>query len=260
SSIGQVAQNDLMSPRSSETSEVWVEPSSVSLTSLLSYQDVLNAIEREFHLHEGQEREMIMKLWLKTQTMLSLLRRYRYLLQDLNLDDKDFVGGMKRIREMIYFGDRDLHYLREQIARLEDQNRVLEEEFREQLQKIHQEKNEQITRLKQIIDRACPPPVEFSDNGHELTYSSGNQELLQRFMEQNVELQRDIETLRTKLECTFILLNEKLDNTSPSSNSVLQIAVEQCRQAEYQLQELKFKSTTQQEENDLLRYLANAGQ
>ena len=55
----------------------------------------MNAIEREFHLHAGQEREIIMKLWLKGQTMISILQRYRFLLQDLNLDDQDFLGGMK---------------------------------------------------------------------------------------------------------------------------------------------------------------------
>ena len=36
-----------------------------------------------------------MKLWLKGQTMLSILQRYRHLLQDLTLDDQDFLGGMK---------------------------------------------------------------------------------------------------------------------------------------------------------------------
>lgn len=36
-----------------------------------------------------------MKLWLKGQTMLSILQRYRHLLQDLSLDDQDFLGGMK---------------------------------------------------------------------------------------------------------------------------------------------------------------------
>ncbi|CAF0877132.1 unnamed protein product [Didymodactylos carnosus] len=250
----QALQHDLMSPRSSETSEVLVYPSSISLRGLLSYQDVLSAIEREFHLHEGQEREIIMKLWLKIQTMVSLFHRYRYLLQDLSLDDKDFQGGLKSIREMIYFGNRDVHYLREQTARLEEQNKFLEEEFRRQLQKIHQDKNEQITRLRQIIDKACPPPDEFGDNATDLTHLS---ELMQRFMQQNVELQREIETLRAKLEYAFTLLHEKLDNNSATSNSVLQIAVEQCRQTEHQLQELKFKSSTQQEENDLLRYLAD---
>jgi hypothetical protein len=36
-----------------------------------------------------------MKLWLKGQTMLSILQRYRHLLQDLNSNDQDFLGGMK---------------------------------------------------------------------------------------------------------------------------------------------------------------------
>lgn len=53
------------------------------------------AIEREFNLHSGQEREIIMKLWLKGQTMVSILQRFRHLLQDLNIDDKDFTEGLK---------------------------------------------------------------------------------------------------------------------------------------------------------------------
>jgi hypothetical protein len=55
----------------------------------------MNAIEREFHLHVGEEREIIMKLWLKGQTMISLLQRFRHLLQDLNIDDQDFLHGLK---------------------------------------------------------------------------------------------------------------------------------------------------------------------
>ena len=55
----------------------------------------MQAIEREFHLHEGQEREIIMKLWLKGQTMISILQRFRHLLEDLNIDDRDFVQGLK---------------------------------------------------------------------------------------------------------------------------------------------------------------------
>jgi hypothetical protein len=55
----------------------------------------MNSIEREFHLHAGQEREIIMKLWLKGQTMISILQRFRYLLQDLNIDDKDFTHALK---------------------------------------------------------------------------------------------------------------------------------------------------------------------
>jgi hypothetical protein len=55
----------------------------------------MNAIEHEFHLHAGQEREIIMKLWLKGQTMISILQRFRHLLQDLNIDDKDYVNALK---------------------------------------------------------------------------------------------------------------------------------------------------------------------
>ncbi|CAF5222488.1 unnamed protein product, partial [Rotaria magnacalcarata] len=68
---------------------------SINVKNILSYQDVLNAIEREFHLRTGQEREIIMKLWLKGQTMISILQRFRYLLQDLNIDDTDFTEGLK---------------------------------------------------------------------------------------------------------------------------------------------------------------------
>ena len=55
----------------------------------------MDAIEREFHLHAGQEREIIMKLWLKGQSMISILQRFRHLLQDLNIDDKDYVNALK---------------------------------------------------------------------------------------------------------------------------------------------------------------------
>ncbi len=46
-----------------------------------------------------------MKLWLKGQTMISILQRYRHLLQDLNLDDQDFLSGMKvcLISKKIFF-------------------------------------------------------------------------------------------------------------------------------------------------------------
>ncbi len=109
------SHNDSSPTRSSETSQVNLNPTSVSLQvktkflfinyyhfnrtyfskNLLCYQDVMNAIEREFHLHAGQEREIIMKLWLKGQTMISILQRFRYLLQDLNIDDKDFTLALK---------------------------------------------------------------------------------------------------------------------------------------------------------------------
>ncbi|CAF2113856.1 unnamed protein product [Rotaria magnacalcarata] len=249
-------------PRPSETNEVLVYPSSVSLKGLLSYQDVIGAIEREFHLHEGQEREIIMKLWLKGQTMMSILQRYRHLLQDLNLDDEDFLGGMKHIREMINYADRDVQYLREQAIMLENQNHFLENEFHRQLDKIVVEKNEQISRLIHIIDQTCPPPMEYTDRISDLTESSGNHDLVaQKFMQQNVELQRQLETLRAKLEYTFTLLNEKFDlHANPSTSVIIQNAIEQMRKSDTKLQELELKSLSQQEENDLLRYLMERSQ
>jgi hypothetical protein len=84
----------------------------------------------------------------------------------------------------------------------------------------------------------------------------GNQDLLaQKFMQQNVELQRELETLRAKLEYTFVLLNEKLDQQTGSA--VIQTAIEQMRQSDAKLQELQYKSSSQQDENDLLRYLVS---
>lgn len=87
----------------------------------------------------------------------------------------------------------------------------------------------------------------------------GNQDLLaQKFMQQNVELQRELETLRAKLEYTFVLLNEKLENqTNSTTSSVIQSAIEQMRQSDIKLQELQLKSSSQQDENDLLRYLVS---
>ncbi|UJR27852.1 hypothetical protein I4U23_009117 [Adineta vaga] len=250
-------QRDLTSPRLSETTEVTVYPSSVSLRGLLSYQDVMNAIEREFHLHEGQEREIIMKLWLKGQTMISILQRYRHLLQDLNLDDQDFLSGMKQIREMINFADRDVHYLREQTIMLENQNRFLESEFQRQLDKIVLEKNEQISRLIHIIDQTCAPPAEYTDQVRNIVLSPGNSDIIsQKYIQENIELQRELETLRAKLEYTFTLLNEKLDQNGGISNtSVIQTAIDQMRHSDAKLLELQLKSSSQQEENDLLKYI-----
>jgi hypothetical protein len=87
----------------------------------------------------------------------------------------------------------------------------------------------------------------------------GNQNLLaQKFMQQNVELQRELETLRAKLEYTFTLLNEKLDQqTGSSTSSIIQAAIDQMRRSDAKLQELQLKSSSQQDENDLLRYLVS---
>jgi hypothetical protein len=77
-------------------------------------------------------------------------------------------------------------------------------------------------------------------------------------MQQNVELQRELETLRAKFEYTFTLLNEKLDNqTGSSTSSVIQVAIEQMRESDAKLQELQLKSSSQRDENDVLRYLVS---
>jgi hypothetical protein len=78
-------------------------------------------------------------------------------------------------------------------------------------------------------------------------------------MQQNIELQHEIETLRAKLEYTFTFINEKFteQSTTATSVSVIQSAFEQIRRMEMNLQELKYRSTSQQEENDFLKYLVS---
>lgn len=77
-------------------------------------------------------------------------------------------------------------------------------------------------------------------------------------MQQNVELQRQLETLRAKFEYTFALLNEKLDqHGNASGQTIVQTAIEQMRLSDAKLQELELKNSSQQEENDLLRYLVS---
>jgi hypothetical protein len=56
---------------------------------------------------------------------------------------------------------------------LENQNRFLENEFQRQLDKIVQEKNEQIARLIHVIDQTCSPPAEYKDRPNDPTHSSG---------------------------------------------------------------------------------------
>ncbi len=56
---------------------------------------------------------------------------------------------------------------------LENQNHFLENEFRRQLDRIVQDKNEQITRLMNIIDQTYSPPKEYRDRVQENTSSSG---------------------------------------------------------------------------------------
>jgi hypothetical protein len=74
---------------------------------------------------------------------------------------------------MINYADRDVHYLREQTAMVENQNRFLESEFQRQLDKIVTEKNEQIGRLIHIIDQTCPPPTAYTDRVSDVTHSPG---------------------------------------------------------------------------------------
>lgn len=86
-----------------------------------------------------------------------------------------------------------------------------------------------------------------------------SEELSKRFLQQNNVLQNEIETFRGKLDQIVTLINTKFDQqkTIPlkSSVSMIQIAFEQMQQTEMKLLELKLKSVSQQEENDLLKYL-----
>jgi hypothetical protein len=56
---------------------------------------------------------------------------------------------------------------------LENENRFLENEFQRQLDKIVQEKNEQISRLIHIIDQSCSPKSEYKDHMHDEQHLSG---------------------------------------------------------------------------------------
>ena len=177
---------------------------------------------------------------------------------------------------MINYARRDVHYLGEQVTMLENQNHFLESEFQRQLDKIVQEKNEQISRLIHIIDQSCTTNHNKEQILQE-SYSTGKfalrmfivddmrldtADLLKKFQQENVELQREIETLRAKLEYTFTTVNEKLDQqqteVEQSSTSPVQKAFEQLQDAQNHLQEWKLKSEAQQEENDLLKYLVNS--
>lgn len=154
---------------------------------------------------------------------------------------------------MISFAHCDVHHLRERIELLESQNQFLEHEFQRQLDRLSREKNEQIHRLTQIIDQTCSPHRDLA-NAQESTIV--NESLLKKFMEQNAELQHEIEVLRVKLEHTFAFVNDKLDQQkdNQSSTSLLKSALERIHQTELKLQELQQKSSSQREENDLLKY------
>ena len=164
---------------------------------------------------------------------------------------------------MISYADRDVHHLHERIELLESQNQFLEQEFQRQLDRITREKNEHIYRLTEIIDQTCSNITPYRDPSITTitTTSSGieRENLLKKFMQQNVELQHEIEILRVKLEHTFTFVNDKLDQQKDnlSSASILKTALERIHQTEVKLHELQYKSSSQREENDLLKYLVN---
>lgn len=164
---------------------------------------------------------------------------------------------------MISYADRDVHHLRERVELLESQNQFLEQEFQRQLDRITREKNEHIYRLTEIIDQTCSNITPYRDPSITTitTTSSGieRENLLKKFMQQNVELQHEIEILRVKLEHTFTFVNDKLDQQKDnlSSASILKTALERIHQTEVKLHELQYKSSSQREENDLLKYLVN---
>ncbi|CAF4107568.1 unnamed protein product, partial [Rotaria magnacalcarata] len=91
-----------------------------------------------------------------------------------------------------------------------------------------------------------------------------SEELSKKFLQQNVELQRDLEAFRVKLEHIVTLINTKLDQEKVTSRlssvSMIQTAFEQMQQTEMKLLELKLHSVSQQEENDLLKYLMEKSQ
>lgn len=160
---------------------------------------------------------------------------------------------------MIHGANHDLEHLREHTVMLENENRFLENEFQRQLDRIIREKNEQIARLTQIIDQTCPSVKKDEQPERTDHHHQQNEQFYQRFLQQNVELQREIETLRAKLEYSFTLINDKFEQqkttSATTSDSLIQTAFEQIRRTEMSLQELKSKSASQQQENDFLKYL-----
>ncbi|CAF1327128.1 unnamed protein product [Rotaria sp. Silwood1] len=97
-----------------------------------------------------------------------------------------------------------------------------------------------------------------------MLYSYEAGELSKKFMEQNIELQHEIETFRSKLDYIVTYINQKLDQqkttTTLSSLSIHQLVFETMQQTEMKLLEFKLKFISQQEENDLLKYLMEKSQ
>ncbi|CAF5082764.1 unnamed protein product, partial [Rotaria sp. Silwood1] len=70
------------------------------------------------------------------------------------------------------------------------------------------------------------------------------EDLSKKFMEQNIELQHEIETFRSKLDYIVTYINQKLDQqktttTSSSSLSIHQLVFETMQQTEMKLLEFK---------------------
>ncbi|CAF1551600.1 unnamed protein product [Rotaria sp. Silwood1] len=97
-----------------------------------------------------------------------------------------------------------------------------------------------------------------------MLYSYEAEELSKKFMEQNIEIQHEIETFRSKLDYIVTYINQKLDQqkttTTLSSLSIHQLVFETMQQTEMKLLEFKLKFISQQEENDLLKYLMEKSQ
>ena len=72
---------------------------------------------------------------------------------------------------------------------LEEQNQFLENEFQNQLERVSSDKNEQISRLTQIVDRQCVPYVP----------AENDERLRQAAMEKMQQSELEIRELRSKL-------------------------------------------------------------
>ncbi|CAF1524547.1 unnamed protein product [Rotaria sp. Silwood1] len=149
-----------------------------------------------------------------------------------------------QIREKLNYAHRDVYYLQEKNLILENQNHFLENEFKRQLDKIVEEKNEHINRLIHIIDQTYTRSTQINNHINDEYYSSKAEELSKKFMEQNIELQHEIETFRSKLDYIVTYINQKLDQQKITTTTLSSLSIHQ----------LVFE-TMQQEENDLLKYL-----
>ena len=101
---------------------------------------------------------------------------------------------------------------------LEEQNQFLENEFQQQLERVSTDKNEQISRLTQIVDRQCA--------------SQGR-------VENDERLRQEVETLRCRLEQTC----------------ARQVTLETMQQSELEIRELRSKLSCKEDENQALIHL-----